>query len=58
MLQFYGFNSRMIPDEVHSKPVYRRLATRLPEEINILRSRKEKLVKEKKRKSKSVEISK
>jgi hypothetical protein len=48
----------MIPDEVHSKPVYRRLATRLPEEINILRSRKEKLVKEKKRKSKSVEISK
>jgi hypothetical protein len=48
----------MIPDEVHSKPVYRRLAPRLPEEINILRSRKEKLVKEKKRKSKSVEISK
>lgn len=48
----------MIPDEVHSKPVYRRLAARPAEEIQLLKVRKEKLVKEKRRKSKSVEVSK
>ena len=51
---FYGFNSRMIPDEVAtSKPVYRKLAERPAEErerIAMLAAKKAK-----KRKSKSVE---
>jgi hypothetical protein len=30
---YYGYNPRMIPDDLHSKPVYRRLIERPEEEL-------------------------
>jgi hypothetical protein len=35
----------MIPDDVHSKPVYRRLAPRPDEEIALLKKQKAKMLK-------------
>ena len=58
---FYGFNSRMIPDDLHSRPVYRRLVPRTEDELKnleIIRKKLEALNNKKKRLSKSVEVSK
>ena len=58
-LLFYGFNARMIPDEVHSKPVYRRLVPRTEDEMVILEKMKKKLEAiNKKRKSRSLDPTK
>jgi hypothetical protein len=35
-LLFYGFNSRMVPDDVNSRPVYRKLAGRTEDELKII----------------------
>ena len=34
-LNFYSFNPRMIPDNVHSRPVFRKLAPRTQEDIEM-----------------------
>jgi hypothetical protein len=58
-LVFYGFNSRMIPDDVHSKPVYRRLAHRTEEELKMIEKLKKKVeALNKKRQSRSVDPTK
>ena len=50
----YCFNSRMLPDSVEaSKPVFRMLAARTSDELEILEKIKEKM--EKKRKSRTLE---
>ena len=50
----YGFNSRMLPDSVQmSKPVFRVLASRTGDELEILEKIRQKL--EKKRKSRTLE---
>jgi superfamily II DNA/RNA helicase len=56
-LVLYGFNSRMIPDEVHSKPVYRKLAQRSEDELKQIEKIKQK-VQALKRKSRSVDPTK
>ena len=54
-LNFYGFNSRMVPESLAtSKPVYRPLNKRTPEEMALI----EALTKKKRRKSRSVQPSK
>jgi hypothetical protein len=46
---YYGYNSRMIPDDLHSKPVYRRLIERPAEEQAEIKVMKAKSMKVKKR---------
>ena len=50
-LMYYGYNSRMIPDDLHSKPVYRRLIERSAEEQAEIKVMKAKSMKVKKRQS-------
>ena len=54
---FYGFNSRMLPDEVHPKPQYRRLAPRCEAELAMIQRMQRKRA-GKKRKSQSADVSK
>ena len=54
-LVFYGFNSRMVPEQIITiKPVYRTLQPRTVKELELLEAIKKKKEKQNRRKSKSV----